>query len=219
MQADRAQKQEQLSRIRENQRRSRARKQEHTRELEQQLCALKKQIQQKDVDHRLSVQKLEAENQKLKRLLVSLGVDAGLYSIGEEDSVAARKIAIPMLQRERQGQKSDETPCLKTQKLENGGSEYELPSIAQNPTAEVSNGQSVCGCPADDSSWPADEDILNSTLCAIAEELISQYNTRGVELAEIQRKLWTGFSRSTTGDGCRVQNQILFQVLNEISDF
>lgn len=170
------------------------------------------------MDYRLAVQKLEAENQKLRGLLVSLGVDSGLYDFGEEDSVAAKKIAIPMLQRPRQTDAPEEVSCSKTQSS-NYGSGCELPSIAQNPTAEFSNGQSVCGCPADDSSWPADDDILNSTLCAIAEELVSQYNTRGVGLTEIQRKLWAGFSRSTTGDGCRVQNQVLFQVLNEISDF
>ena len=207
------QKQERLSRIRENQRQSRARKQEHTRELEQQLCELKKQMQQKDVDHRLAVQRLKAENQRLRGLLVSLGVDAGSDGTGEEDSVAARKIAIPMLHHRRQG-----SSCSKTLQS-NYGPGYELPCTAENPTTEFSHSQSVCGCPSDDSSWPVDDDILNSTLCIIAEELISQYNTRGVDLAEIHRKLWAGFSRSATGDGCRVQNQVLFQVLNDISDF
>lgn len=179
------------------------------------------------MDYRLAVQTLKVENQKLRGLLFSVGVDAGLDGTGE-DSVAARKIAIPMLQRGRQGnqedqrsteeQISDEISCSKTQRS-SCAPEHELPCIAQNPTTEFAGGQSVCGCAEDDSSLPADTDILNSTLCAIAEELISQYNTRGVELAEIQRKLWAGFSRSATGDGCRVQNQVLFQVLNEISDF
>lgn len=81
--------------------------------------------------------------------------------------------------------------------------------------------QSICGCaPAEDErSWPTNEDILNTTLCAIAEELINQYNTCGVDMAEIRRKLRSGFSKGlTTDEGCRVQNQILFQVLDEISN-
>ena len=81
--------------------------------------------------------------------------------------------------------------------------------------------QSVCDCAPtyDEDQWPAGEDVLNTTLCAIADELISQYNTRGVDRAEIQRKLWDGFRKGlNTGEGCRVQNQLLFQVLDEISN-
>jgi hypothetical protein len=55
-------------------------------------------------------------------------------------------------------------------------------------------------------------------MCAIADELINQYNTRGADMDEIRRKLWSGFRAGNSGDGCRVQNQILFQVLDEISN-
>lgn len=60
--------------------------------------------------------------------------------------------------------------------------------------------------------------MLNSTMCAIAEELVSQYNTRGVDPEEIRRRLWSGFRTGSSGNGCRVQNQILFQVLDELSE-
>jgi hypothetical protein len=79
----------------------------------------------------------------------------------------------------------------------------------------------MCGCLSDEApqTWPASYDILNTTLCAIAEELVKQYNTRGVDMAEIQKRLWAGFCNGvSTDEGCRVQNQILFQVLDEISD-
>lgn len=223
------QRHEQLSRIRENQRRSRTRKQEHIRELEQQLVSLKEQSQQKDVDHRLAMQKLETENRRLRGLLSSAGIESGVVNgylqMNEgNDSVAGRKIAIPVLRRGRT--QEDWGAC--THPLAEGRSynskqpktpEDDLPYTSRSPTTESVRSQSVCGCSADEDSWPANEDILNTTLCAIAEELISQYNTRGVEVAEIQKKLWAGFSRgAATGDGCRVQNQILFQVLDDISD-
>lgn len=54
-------------------------------------------------------------------------------------------------------------------------------------------------------------------LCAIAEELMNQYNTRGTDLEEIRQRLWSGLQSGVSGDGCRVQNNILFEVLDEIS--
>lgn len=213
------QKQQQLSRVRENQRRSRARKQEYIHELEQQLVSLKRQAQQKDVNHRLAMQGLEMENRRLRGLLSSAGIEAG--AVDGSDSVAKRKVAIPVLRRggmqegwemRVQGERLCDP---KQPEIAEGG----LSSTIQTPTTESAKGQTLCGCSEDDDSWPANQDILNTTLCAIADELISQYNTRGVGVAEIQRKLWAGFSRgATTGDGCRVQNQILFQVLDDISD-
>lgn len=87
------------------------------------------------------------------------------------------------------------------------------------PLSTPDNTQSVCGCIADDESWPTNDDILNTTLCAIAEELVNQYNTRGVDVTEIQKRLRAGFSKGLAeGEGCRVQNNILFEVLDEISN-
>jgi hypothetical protein len=64
----------------------------------------------------------------------------------------------------------------------------------------------------------SNNDLMNTTMCAIADELIDQYNTSGADIEEIRRRLWSGFRSGKTGDGCRVQNQILFQVLDEISN-
>lgn len=243
------QKTDKLARIRENQRKSRARKQEHVRELEQQLASSKEQTQQKDVEHRLAVQKLEAENRKLKRLLSFSGVPASAvedYLRLAEDPAMSQKVAIPALRRsgsegvgagspQCQRKSNCAGPCssdgqangdvTQVDKLKQPVSPAPEPkTVPQEPpvprgSAESSRSQSVCGCLPDDDSLPRNEDVLNTTLCAIAEELISQYNTRGVDMAEIQRKLWDGFCKSgATGEGCRVQNHILFQVLDEISN-
>lgn len=165
------------------------------------------------------MQGLEMENRRLRGLLSSAGIEAGAFD--GSDSVAGRKVAIPVLR--RGGMQEGWGTCVQGERLcdpkQPEIAEGGLSSTIQAPTTESVRGQTVCGCSEDDDSWPANQDILNTTLCAIADELISQYNTRGVGAAEIQRKLWAGFSRgTTTGDGCRVQNQILFQVLDDISD-
>lgn len=131
-----------------------------------------------------------------------------------------RKVAIPAVPRYESRSPAAGPPRSKTR----GQS---IPVDAQKAAHDVTKQsqqrecKSVCDCPPneDKNQWPADEDILNTTLCAIADELISQYNTRGVDRAEIQQKLWLGFRKGlNSGDGCRVQNQLLFQVLDEISN-
>ncbi|KNG86615.1 hypothetical protein ANOM_006483 [Aspergillus nomiae NRRL 13137] len=89
-----------LARVRENQRKSRARKQEHIRGLEQKLVALQEQVHKKDVEHRLAVQKLEAENRGLKRLCSRLGFPTEIiaeYAQALADPNTAQKVAIPAL--------------------------------------------------------------------------------------------------------------------------
>ncbi|KAL3258778.1 hypothetical protein ABHI18_005756 [Aspergillus niger] len=233
-----------LARIRENQRNSRARKQQHTRELEQKLAALQEQARRKDVDHRMAVQKLEAENRKLKYLLTRSGLTSELieHYLQIDEPALTEKVAIPKLRSTKTPCKSQANPvCLPkarnaaTSALQSN--ELGIPSPGQScdlatmPSSETVQGapdlevpvrdQSVCGCGPGEAveSWPSNGDVLNTTLCAIADELIDQYNTRGVELSEIRRKLWAGFSKGlTTEEGCRVQNHILFQVLDEISN-
>lgn len=309
------QKLDRLARIRENQRRSRARKQEYIRELEQKLATCKSQAHQRDVEHRLAVQRLENENRKLKDLLLGgFGIGAGDlegYLRMGDDPAMDQKVAIPALRQGsgimgrggggvgevEEGSNSRSSSCLPVsysrssmnkkksvcpaprprpvlrgssnrcsesgERLEEeeystadsrnfqqehhhhhhhqqeapvtvttdsiDSTEKTLPQQLQQKLPEQGSQlsqllspqeESVCGCPPDQAidSWPAQEDILNTTLCAIAEDLIQQYNTRGVDMKEIQKKLWIGFRKGlAAGEGCRVQNQVLFQVLDEIS--
>ncbi|RJE19027.1 hypothetical protein PHISCL_08640 [Aspergillus sclerotialis] len=212
-----------LARIRENQRRSRAKKQEYVHELEQKLANFQEEARQKDVQHRLAVQKLTAENRKLRYLLSLSGLPSHAieeYLRDVDEPAMERKVAIPALSGNAShspaarpaGSEAREQPI----PVETQGAAHDVKELRQPRQC-----QSVCDCPStyDEDQWPADEDVLNTTLCAIADELISQYNTRGVDRAEIQRKLWDGFRKGlNTGEGCRVQNQLLFQVLDEISN-
>lgn len=231
------QKLDKLARIRDNQRKSRARKQEHIRELEQKLALYQKQAHQKDVEHRLTVQRLETENRRLKSLLVSVGVPSNIvegYLRTTEEADMTRKVAIPAMKRPERsqcqsgcarscssGNQTDGDAICREQTdtpkfaIETAVHPETKQNTATRPSASVRS--RICGNVAGD-PFPTNEDILNTTLCAIAEELISQYNTRGVDLGEIQKKLWAGFTKGcATGEDCRVQNHILFQVLDEIS--
>ncbi|KAB8278879.1 hypothetical protein BDV30DRAFT_233336 [Aspergillus minisclerotigenes] len=236
-----------LARVRENQRKSRARKQEHIRGLEQKLVSLQEQAHQKDVEHRLAVQKLEAENRGLRLLFSRLEIPAEIiaeYVQAVEDPNTAQKVAIPAL-RQSLAVQNHQKNCRSPPSLPRCQTDSKAPhaedlgglsktDVSQNATRltqktepqvtldqQVPNQlQSICGCLPDTAagSRPTSYDVLNTTLCAIAEELIKQHNRRGLDMAEIQKKLWAGFSNGlTTDEGCRVQNQILFQVLDEIS--
>ncbi|KAI9928891.1 hypothetical protein ASPWEDRAFT_169274 [Aspergillus wentii DTO 134E9] len=250
MDADKQKKLDRLARVRENQRKSRARRQEHTRELEQTLASCKEQVHQKDIEHRLIVQKLESENRKLRYLLSCSGLSSSTveeYIRTVDDPAMTQKVAIPALRRSEETakpqcqEKKCSLPCSSQKVAQSnvalseepeesaaGGAYQQLPEPVQKPLLQMSQNfqqlskeQPLCCMPDDESldSWASDGDVLDTTLCAIAEELVGQYNTRGIDITEIQKKLKAGFSKgSATGEGCRVQNHILFQVLDEISN-
>ncbi|KAJ5236574.1 hypothetical protein N7489_006665 [Penicillium chrysogenum] len=291
---------ERLARVRENQRKSRARKQEYVNELEQRLAVYKEQAHQKDIEHRLATQKVEAENRHLRALLGSLGVSSASVQqyLQEADTGANinRKVAIPAIQRvegenplslsRRDARRSNLSMAIPRVYKEEPET-TELPAAVRSactPTMVQSTEQqeavrsacapavvqptdqpevarsacvstmvqsteqreavrsacapavvqptdqppkqtpqeedpALCGCRTDreNSEMVSDEDVLNSTLCAIAEEMINQYNTKGVDVDEIRRRIWSGFRAGANGTGCRVQNHILFQVLDDIS--
>lgn len=233
--------------MRENQRKSRARRQEHVRELEQRLAACKDESQQKDIEYRLALQKVEAENQSLKSLLGSLGVSRDLIhqyvSAASQSTVVNRKVAIPSIQRAPEAVPATQCNARTSPAVEpiaghptvkqtcgplstpqsrsvesTSSSTHNLPpeSPIFNPEG-LSVPSLCCSQPGNEQSLSSGDDVLNTTLCAIAEDLISQYNVRGVDMDKIRERLWSGFRSGTPGDGCRIQNNILFQVLDEIS--
>jgi hypothetical protein len=300
-----------LARVRDNQRKSRARKQQYVKELEQRLSVYETQAQQRDIEYRLAMQKVEAENRHLKTLLASLGVSnvsvQKYLQAAEQRENTTQKIAIPAAQRpegldsparcgsgprlsvaipgvydnqvkteptEQQssscgsvcgpaatnngscGTTASNSVCGPTSSnacvptSSKSASEPTTSSNACGPTAsnsacgptasnsacaskttetpksnELSSHEpkaedpDLCGCSLNGQEMVAasEEDFLNSTLCGIADEMINRYNTKGLDVEEIRRRIWSGFRAGANGTGCRVQNSILFQVLDEIS--
>lgn len=91
-----------LAKVRENQQRSRARKQQYVQELEQTLASFASEAEQKVIERRIILQKLEAENRQLRIMLNQLGFDSGYlneYFQEDKQSTATTKIAIPSLKK------------------------------------------------------------------------------------------------------------------------
>ncbi|KAI1629012.1 hypothetical protein EDD37DRAFT_32429 [Exophiala viscosa] len=58
----------------------------------------------------------------------------------------------------------------------------------------------------------------NTVLCSVAKTMIDQYQATPAEMAEIKARLSTGFVRPAFPEtGCRVNSQVLFQVLNDMN--
>lgn len=58
----------------------------------------------------------------------------------------------------------------------------------------------------------------NTMLCSLAKEMIDQYNIKEEDLEQIKTRLAAGFAPpASPGESCRVNNQLLFDVLNDIS--
>ncbi|EED20047.1 conserved hypothetical protein [Talaromyces stipitatus ATCC 10500] len=311
-----------LARVRENQRKSRARRQQYIEELEQKVAVCNAQAQQREIEHLIALQKLEAENAKLRSLLQRVGLAPNVVEDFLKDAsqpTVSEKIAIPRLKVTTSLQpsssqyhtptiKSDEpytptsvtsitatcttnVPCAPTnnydvtRKKPDGccgpasatditascsssnscapASQYaatmqrtnepcippssESASCNNNVSSESLNNSttpkpleppvlipvdpvatqqqniklppiaSLCDCgPESISKWPRINSPTNTTLCEVAQDLIDQYNTHGVDLNVIKQRLWAGFRNGDT-NGCRVQNNVLFEVLDEIS--
>ena len=208
-------------------------------ELEQKLATCETETRCRDIQHRLALQKMEAENRHLRTLLNSLGISTDLLQryveLADQGTAVDKKVAIPAIY--EHNKTSITSPAQETQGSDqtNIATREIMPNISpKNITAGTFRGEAtdstektqqydnpyLCKCSPgqqDLASGPVDGDVLNTTLCAIAEELIEQYNTRGIDLEEIRQRLWSGFQSGVAGDGCRVQNNVLFQVLDEIS--
>ena len=58
----------------------------------------------------------------------------------------------------------------------------------------------------------------NTTLCSLACQWVIQCNTKGVELDVLYFRMQHGFKKGNNPlEGCRVDNQVLLEVLTEIS--
>lgn len=196
------------------------------------MAVCKGRAQQNDIQHRLAIQKIEAENRQLKALLVSVGLSPDLIEqylqLANHGTAVNRKVAIPAIQKQPEAASNPPRWLKDTTEMCESQPTSQSARVAGITPAEQPIGKSaalsdppMCKCPTenqDSTIWPLEEDMLNSTMCAIAEELVSQYNTRGADPEEIRRRLWSGFRTGSSGNGCRVQNQILFQVLDELSE-
>jgi hypothetical protein len=58
----------------------------------------------------------------------------------------------------------------------------------------------------------------STTLCRVAFEIIAQQNMASIDHGELERQLWPGFRRETKqGEGCRVDTKVLYAVIDYMS--
>lgn len=239
---DLAKNSERLARIRENQRKSRAKRQEYLRELEQRLETCKEEAKVDYIKHLLLIQKLESENQRLREMLGRLNVSPDSiqeYLSDRQSTVIDYKVAIPNRTQPNTSRPSKQKlPRSQSNnpKSPSPATSEDQPSPVENPPVQDRSSKQM-SLPFRDT--PSDErysdtqnlgtqgtggiegkeiDTTDTTLHIKAEELIHQYNTCGIDIDKIWRRLAPAIIVDREGQCCRVQNQALFQILDEISN-
>ncbi|KAJ5155677.1 hypothetical protein N7492_008480 [Penicillium capsulatum] len=186
-----------LARVRENQRKSRARKQEYVRELEQRLAATQQEDRRMDIDNRIALQRMEAETWHIKNLIMSLGFSAvsvkRYLQLAEQNTVADHMVAIPS------------ASTIPTQEPTEQQQQCTTSPSCKSTTEQLAS-----------ETRPHDQNTFNTTLCAAADELLDLHNARGIDMDELRRRICPGVKETDLGC-CRVQNHVLFHILDEIS--
>ncbi|KAM0226678.1 hypothetical protein ACHAP5_012342 [Fusarium lateritium] len=58
----------------------------------------------------------------------------------------------------------------------------------------------------------------STTLCRVAYEIIAQQNMAGIDMSDVEQWLWPGFRRATKqGEGCRVETKVLYALIDYMS--
>ena len=95
---------------------------------------------------------------------------------------------------------------------------FDLPNLGQGQVPAKQANLFCCDTFMVPANGPLLEGDRNAVLCSVAKDMIYQYNIPPGDMDAIKLRLATGFSQSTTsGGGCRVDGQLLFEVLNEIN--
>jgi len=260
-------------RIRDNQRRSRARRQEYLADLERRLSECQLTCREADIQ-RAAFLELQIENTRLRELLALAGVNddfvdhyvsqavaqSGQFPQETNPSLRQLKPKIATMEPARPLPKNSQaasnnrasarTPIPINTNVANprlpdasvastptssymSPTPFSLPTMSgmttpttaldwlyQQPPSLPTQGSNDFYCEsfqlsANGPTGIADE---SSVLCSVAKQMIDQYHLSPQEMEQVKAKLATGFCRpSYPGAGCAVNNQTLFQVLNEIS--
>lgn len=93
------------------------------------------------------------------------------------------------------------------------------PSPHQSQERNSSASTRTNSCCADELPQPVTDNWSeNTTACIAAYKMILQYNSKGLDMVEINVRLWSGFRNRDRGSrGCTVENKVLFKLLEYIS--
>ncbi|CAI7580745.1 unnamed protein product [Penicillium discolor] len=234
-------KSEDLARIRNNQRRSRAKRLDYIRDLEEKAQKYDELIASTPSPSLSKFDKLQSENAWMRGLLATLGfnfnsVDPPPGSIHDSEPNMVSAITAPVATSVETHQfMENPTPLSFWEQWDSSGLppdmglDFNIPLLsnennhlnnldtlsaeATEPNLEPSRYQGTQE--ATETSPPSN---MNTTLCSLACQWVIQCNTKGVELDVLYFRMESGFKQGNNPlEGCRVDNQVLIKVLTEIS--
>ncbi|KAE8357946.1 hypothetical protein BDV27DRAFT_76486 [Aspergillus caelatus] len=226
-----------LTRVRNNQRRCRQRKRDYVAELERRLASIEGTTSREIRRLQSITDELHQENERLTALLYAGGADSSFIRPNrqtESENNALRDISsepIPL------GDESLLGPPENTILEDIPQLGFDLPlSISPNKCKDFLQDTSCLLTlpetePDSGSLRLPEQDVIDTTLstnlsrdeyqdttvCAVALELVMNYNTRNLSISELDMRLRCGYrSARFQWEGCRVDNQVLFAVLAEV---
>lgn len=236
-----------LTRVRENQRRHRARRKTYIAtlelklaETEAQLAAARAEIQtlrgeremwRAQAGRRVGVAASEEDVQREMRALEKLVDTLPAPGLGD-GGVFAFALGIPTAGTEDAEVEAETDGCLAAGETPDADADVNvhidtsLDDAALPPTGPPPCCTDIVPAPAPSPSLecttchtrPAPFPSESTTLCAQAYVLIAQQNFRGIDAGTIRLWLWQGYRRARQeGEGCRVENGALFRLLDYIS--
>ncbi|KOS45102.1 hypothetical protein ACN38_g3949 [Penicillium nordicum] len=233
-------KSEDLARIRNNQRRSRAKRLDYIRDLEEKAKKYDELISSTPPPSLSTFDKLQSENAWMRGLLATLGfnfdsVDAPPDSIHDSEPNMASAITGSVVTGVETHQSMENpTPLSFWEQWDSSGLspdmglDFNIPLLFNEdndlsildvlaeptePNLESSPYQRTQT--STETSAPGN---MNTTLCSLACQWVIQCNTKGVELDVLYFRMESGFKQGNSPlEGCRVDNQVLLKVLTEIS--
>ncbi|KAF2440184.1 hypothetical protein P171DRAFT_368743 [Karstenula rhodostoma CBS 690.94] len=185
-----------LSRVRENQRRHRARRKDYIATLEQKLADTEAQLAATRAE--ITVLRRERETRQ------DTHADAGMQSEMRALEHLVDTLPSPPL--------GDVALTLLPTSVLSLSLSLSLDADEDADPAPPSPECAACH------TRPAPAPTESTTLCAQAYVLIAQQNFRGIDAGTIRLWLWQGYRRARRqGEGCRVENGALFRLLDYIS--
>ncbi|KAK7186771.1 hypothetical protein DPSP01_001121 [Paraphaeosphaeria sporulosa] len=222
-----------LSRVRENQRRHRARRKDYIATLEQKLAETEAQL----AAARTEIEKLR-EEKEARQAHHGDGGAGKEYPYPRVDTSMSMSMSIEMLALERLVDTLPAPPLgdVFAFSLPSPSPDADSAQLSPDVTATLDDAlipltgpPPCCTDIAPEPTPPSPECTTchtrpaplpteSTTLCAQAYVLIAQQNFRGIDAGTIRLWLWQGYRRARReGEGCRVENGALFRLLDYIS--
>ncbi|KAL4786404.1 hypothetical protein BJX76DRAFT_118070 [Aspergillus varians] len=232
-------KAENLTRVRNNQRRSRQRKRDYVAELEHRLASIEDTSSREIQRLRSSVDELRQVNERLAALLDFGGVDCGFITPSRLMGTQSESSGLGAISNDLVPfggsllGRTENTIPEEISQLDFYKPPPMPPRIINNSLQEPSNLPNALEIAPDPSSLlppeqgvgdttlsteASKEEYKDTTVCAVALELVMKCNAKNLSISELDRLLRCGYrSARFQWEGCRVDNQVLFAVLAEIT--